>query len=226
MMNLALKSLTIFLLSGQIVLSQEYSSSETIDYINNLVDDPKFELFIKNGKLEQMETQKGESSLQQRVHISDISKTRVSTDRTIGVYLDCVKKSNCSLYYMPDGEGVPMPYFVITTKSNQTAEKISNAVRHLIENEKNYNDDSDPFAAYGTDNEVKDKLNISDLEIGMEKKTVFQILNTKPLLESRENEYEVYRVIRNDQYFIYFSNNTLTRIDKGESIGDTIIIID
>lgn len=77
-------------------------------------------------------------------------------------------------------------------------------------------------------NAYKD-INTHELSIGMDKKEVFETINRTPVLEYSDSTFEVYRarkrIVRNgvakiQQYFLYFTNNKLSRIDKGERAVD------
>ncbi|MDV7188600.1 hypothetical protein R3X25_15035 [Lutibacter sp. TH_r2] len=78
-------------------------------------------------------------------------------------------------------------------------------------------------------------VNTHELNIGMTKKEVFNTINREPVLEYTDNDTEIYkvrkRIVRGgaaqiQQYFLYFENNKLIKIDKGERAVDKRIKID
>lgn len=80
-----------------------------------------------------------------------------------------------------------------------------------------------------------ENINTHELSVGMEKREAFQILNREPELEYSDQTTEVYRVRKRivrggvaeiQQYFLYFDNNKLSKIDKGERAVDYRIRID
>ena len=78
-------------------------------------------------------------------------------------------------------------------------------------------------------------INTQDLSINMSKQEVFNRLNTEALQEYIDENIEIYRlrkrIVRGgiaeyQQYFIYFQNGKLIKIDKGEKAVDYRIQID
>lgn len=216
--------ISILFLSNKIY-SQDFTTQETVDYINSLISNPEYEFLVSNNNFEYRRYYKGRISTKRIIGINDISKIRTSTDRFIGVYADCYYENDCSSHYLPDGKPVAMPYFVMEIDDNNSAEKIANALRYLVEKEKKSSSNNDPFASYNVEKTDNRTININDLKVGMSKSKVFDVLNTKPVIELIESGYEVFRVKKQEQYFLYFSNNRLIRVDKGVSMVDAIIII-
>lgn len=205
--------------------SQNLTTQETIEYINNQIDNPEYEFLVRNNNLEYRRYYKGQISTKRTIGINDISNIRTSTDRIIGVYVDCYYENECSSHYLPDGKPVAMSYFSIETNNNSTAEKLANALRYLVEKEKKSSTNDDPFESYATEKSDNRTININDLKVGMSKSAVFKTLNTKPIIDLIESGYEVYKVKKKDQFFLYFLNDRLIRVDKGVSMIDAIIII-
>ena len=78
-------------------------------------------------------------------------------------------------------------------------------------------------------------INTQDLDMGMSKKEVFEVINREPELAFSDSTTEIYRVRKRivrggvaeiQQYFLYFENNKLDKIDKGERAVDYRIRID
>jgi len=78
-------------------------------------------------------------------------------------------------------------------------------------------------------------INTHELAIGMLKHEVMDIINREPVLEYSDITTEVYRVqkrivrggvAKRQQYFLYFENDKLVKIDKGERATDYRIKID
>lgn len=86
------------------------------------------------------------------------------------------------------------------------------------------------FLYSDNENEADGGINILDLNIGMTKQQVFNVITTKPQLESMEANFEVYRVstkitsnVTNfQQYFLYFKFGKLIEINKGGSLPDIL----
>lgn len=233
--------LCLFYFTGK-SLAQNLSISETIDYINNIADSD-YELDFKNGKFftkkydwvdhRYKKNKRWETG--DEIHLSDLSKITVGGTSNWSGNEGCY---SCVVFYCKyDGDCVKAYYaypkytevsdFRWDVGNNSNAEKIANAIRYIIEKAKKSSVNNDPFSKYSKETKDYKTVNISDLYVGMSKSNVFKTLNTKPIVESIETDYEVYKVKRNnDQYFLYFTNDKLTSVDKGESIYDTIIIID
>jgi hypothetical protein len=222
-------------------LAQNLSIPETIKYINNIADSDH-ELDFKNGTfftkkydwVDHRYKKRKRWETSDEIHLSNISRVSVgepnmysSSGSYSSVSIYCLYEDDCAkgYYAYPKYTSTPLLYWNVGNNSN--AEKIANAIRYIIEKEKKSSTNNDPFSKYGKETKNYKTVNISDLYVGMSKSNVFKTLNTKPVVESIETGYEVYRVKRNnDQYFLYFTNNKLTSVDKGENIYDTIIIID
>jgi len=72
-------------------------------------------------------------------------------------------------------------------------------------------------------------INVHELSMGMSKSQVFSIIIREPILEYSSNTYEAYRVKKRivrggiaeyQQYFLYFKNGLLFKIDKGVKAVD------
>jgi hypothetical protein len=221
--------------------AQNQSIAETIKYINNIADS-EYVLDFKNGKIftkkydwvDHRYKEKKRWRTSSEIHLSNISRVSVgepnrysSSGSYSSVSIYCLYEDDCAKGYYAYPEYASVPLFYWDVGNNSNAKKIANALRYIIEKAKKTSTNNDPFSKYSKQTKDYSKINISDLYIGMSKSNVFKTINTKPKVESIELDYEVYKVRKGfDQYFLYFSNNKLNRVDKGESIYDTIIIIE
>lgn len=221
--------------------SQNYSIPQTIDYINN-ISDSKYTLEFSNNKfilkklgwVDHRTKKTRQWEIYGEIHLSDISKISVGEPISWSgescyscVSFHCKANDNCAKIYFAYPKYGRDPNILWDLGNNGNAEKVANALRYIIEKAKKSTTINDPFSKYGQETKDYSTLNISELNIGMSKQNVFSILNTKPVVESIETGYEVYKVKRNaDQYFLYFSKNKLIRVDKGVSIYDAIILIE
>jgi hypothetical protein len=219
------------------VEAQNYSVQESISYINETLGKPEVKISYLNNKFISKDYLKksGAVGTLQEIYISDISKVTVGESpwgdkNSPGycaqcVYIRCIDDSSCTNYTFPNGKQSGMPYFSVVCNNINDADKISNALRYIIEKVGKSEVKDDPFASYSVEKKDNSTININDLYVGMSKNMAFKILNTKPTVDLIENGYEVYKVKKKDQYFLYFTNNRLTRVDKGVSMVDAIIII-
>lgn len=224
--------LFLSLISITKVESQDYSISETVLHINKYIK-PNYILKYSNTSLyTEQKMRDGNYRLNFKISLNHLGRVVIDDNRDLSVRIYCSNNSKCSTYYLPDGERGSFEYFSIYAENYDDAEKIANAVRYLktvIEN----SDNEDPFASYNTKYEDNTsvagtgELNFEKVSLGMDKTKVFEVLNVKPELYSKEVGYEIYTAISSDYdlYFFYFTNNRLTRIDGGESSPDVIISI-
>ncbi|OAD42381.1 hypothetical protein LPB303_14885 [Polaribacter atrinae] len=222
-------------------LSENYSIPETIKYINNIANS-EYILEFKNNTfitkkydwVDHRYKKRKQWEKSSEIHLSNISRVSIgepnmysSKGSHSSVSIHCKYEDDCAKGYYAYPEYTTIPLFSWKVGNNNNAKKIANALRYIIEKANNSTTNKDPFSKYSKETKDYSKININDLYIGMNKKNVFNTINTKPIVELIELDYEVYKVRKgSDQYFLYFSNNKLNRVDKGESIYDAIIIID
>lgn len=224
--------------------AQNYTIPETINYINNILDsDTKIEFsnnkfIIKNYEWVDYRTKESKRWYPEgEIHLSDISRVTVgepsSWSGSKGCYtcvsFYCKYGGDCAKAIVGRRDHVMVSDLRWDIGNSSDAERIANALRYIIERSSESKVNEDPFSAYSKETRDYRTVNIHDLKIGMTKQTVFNTLNHQPVVDSKERGYEVYKVsIPNsyDYYFLYFSNNRLERVDKGESPYDAIIIID
>lgn len=214
-------------------IAQNYTINETINYINNLLvnEESKISFLNQNLTLKNFNGKNNEYIITQLININNISDVTVSKSYQgyISVHINCLNKSLCTTKIIGStSNSFPedrnnSPYFYISVNNYDTAEKISNAIRYIIEKSKKTTPKNDPFSSYSVVKNNDKTININDLKIGMTKNEVFKTLNTQPILESIEKGYNIYRVKKGEQYFLYFVSDRLTRVDKGVRSPDTII---
>lgn len=212
-------------------LAQNYTINETINYINNLLVNEKSKISFSNNSLtlKSFNGNNNEYIITKIININDISDVTISSDSYISVHINCLNKSMCTTKIITSStNSFPEKrdnwlYFSISTSNYDIAEKISNALRYIIDKSKKTSSKKDPFSSYGVVKNNDKTININDLKIGMTKNEVFKTLNTQPILESIQKGYNIYRVKKGTQYFLYFTNDRLTRVDKGVRGPDAII---
>lgn len=212
-------------------IAQNYTISETINYINNLLVNEKSKISFSNQNLtlKSFNGDNNEYIITKIINVNDISDVTVSTDSYISVHINCLNKSMCTTKIIASStNSFPEKkdnwlYFSISTSNYDSAVKISNAIRYIIDKSKKTTPKKDPFSSYSVVKNNDKTININDLKIGMTKNEVFKTLNTQPILESIEKGYNIYRVKKGEQYFLYFANDRLTRVDKGVRSPDAII---
>jgi len=205
--------------------AQNYSITETVAHINKLLESRNLILSISNNKIicKDYNTHSGAVGDIQEIDIDNISEVSIQPSGTI-IFIKCLYNSDCTSYTMTANLKASMQYLHIFTDSYKTSEKIANALRYIIDKSKKSSKD-DPYASYSVKRADDRSVNINDLKIGMSKYLAFKTLNTTPTVDSIEEGYEVYKVKKGEQYFLYFVNNKLTRIDKGVRGADMIINI-
>jgi hypothetical protein len=223
-------------------VGQDLTINETLDYINLELDkigirnvygelqpNKVYKLRLEDGyiKLKNVNTNKNTYQEQQIIHINDIQDIEISSLFSTFVQVNCFNKEQCCRWEgFQSGSVQGMMFLMIDVPDSRTGEKIKNALQYLITIAKPNISSKDPFEPKNKGTKDYSKVNINDLYVGMSKNLVFSTLKTKPVVESIESGYEVYKIKRNmDQYFLYFVNNKLTRVDRGVSIYDAIIII-
>jgi len=216
------------------VNAQNYSIGETITYINNLLVDNNIDnkITYSNQNLSSVHIHGDEKQYytKQTIDINDISDVTI-TDGNISVKINCLNNKGCSTNTLGSRTNTfeeatnGSTYFYIETDNYDIAKKISNALRYIIEKGKKEPVKSDPFSSYSGNKNYNTNTNIYDLKIGMSKDDVFKKFKTKPAIESIEKGYKVYKIKEGEQYFLYFVNEKLTRIDRGVRSPDTIIKI-
>jgi len=217
----------IILIAPSKVASQDFTLSEAVQYIDNRLKSDYF-LKIENNNLI---VNRG-SRISSKVSINNLESVEISDSRELGVKAYCKNMNKCSTVYLPDGYSVNFDEFTLYTEDYESAELVANALRYIIDNFQKESSQSDPFASYSSKNKRNDENSYSDsfdfnkIELGMNKEEVFKIFGEYAKLESIEVGYKVYRVMKNyETYFFYFSNNSLTRIDRGERSPDAVILI-
>jgi|SRR5690606_29222230 hypothetical protein len=209
------------------VQAQNYTTQETIEYINGLIKEG-YKLMYSNGEIIALGSYYGKDNKEyrntQKINLNDIGNIRIE-DRFVGisVMLECKNQSNCVEYRSNEsskGIFTQDRYFLsVTPKSYNNGEKIINALWYLIEKEKKSLKDNDPFASYSK----KSDINVYDLKIGMTKHEVTKIVNTDLIVEYKEQGYEIFKANKKETYFLYFTNGKLSRVDKGVRSPDATI---
>lgn len=231
--------LLLILSSFTYTFSQNLTLNETMDYINEELtkNNPREQfsqkskfILIENGDISNFRYYKGNLDAIQRINLYDIESVVLSEGREINVKLKCFNEKSCATWEFVNRSELNTSYNYLSfqVKNTRSGNKLKKAIEYFIKKakEQNFGKNDDPFDTFETEKEKNISINIMDLKIGMEKKEVFKILNTKPEVELIEIDYEVYRVRKRNQYFLYFSNNKLTRVDKGVRRADARIIIE
>lgn len=215
-------------------VAQNYTISETINYINNLLvnEGSKISFLNQNLIVKSFNGDADEYIITQVINMNDVLDVSVSSDYYISVRINCLSKSMCATKIIASSANAfpekrsSWLYFDISVGNYNNAEKISNAIRYIIDKSKKTKVKTDPFSSYSVSKNNDKIVNINDLRIGMTKIEVFKTLNTQPIVESIEKGYKVYKVKKGEQYFLYFVNDRLTRVDKGVRSPDAIIKIE
>lgn len=231
-------TLLIILISFTNSFSQNLTLNETMDYINKeLTENNPSEQFsqktkfvlIENGDIGILLYSSGNLSFIQRINIYDIKSIIVHQGRKLNLNLLCNNGDECATWEsMAMKNTTSFNYVQIGIKNTRSGNKIKKAIEYFIKKakEQGYGKNDDPFDTFEPEKEEDNSINIMELKIGMEKREVFKILNTKPEIELIETGFEVYRVRKQNQYFLYFSNDKLIRVDKGVRRADARIIIE
>jgi len=216
------------------VIAQNYSINQTVVYVNKLLVENNINNKIKysNKKLTSIHTHGPSNQFitKQSINIDDVSDVIIS-DMYISVELKCSNGTSCATNTLGSTINSFQPEthssqrFYIQIGDYEIAKKVSNAMRYIVEKGKK-EITNDPFSSYSSTKANKLYINVSDLELGMSINDVLKKLKTKPVVESVERGYKIYRVNEGGQYFLYFMNNKLVRIDKGVRSPNAIIKIE
>lgn len=216
------------------VIAQDFTLAEAVTYIDIRLKSDYFLKTENNNLILYRKDNYGVNKINQRVRISDLEKVEINTNREISVRAYCKNMNKCSSVYLPDGYSSPFDYFALYVQDYERAELVTNALRYIIVNFQSTSNRNDPFVSYGSKNESKQanqkknsgSFDFNKIKLGMNKEKVFEIFGEYAKLDSKERGYEVYRVMKDyELYFFYFTNNLLTRIDRGERSPDAIILI-
>lgn len=232
--------LLIILNSFTNLFSQNLTLNETMDYINEELtkNNPREQysqkskfVLIENGDIARFRYYKGNLEFIQRINLYDIETVTITERSEINVELKCYNEKKCATWeYLDERSNMnsSWEYINFSVKNTRSGNKIKKAIEYFIKKakEQNFGKNDDPFDTFETEKEKNTSINIMDLKIGMAKKEVFKILNTKPEVELIETDYEVYRARKQNLYFLYFSNGKLIRVDKGVRRADARIIIE
>jgi hypothetical protein len=204
-------------INNERISAQNHTIAETISYINNLITNPNIKISFSDNNIIYKRYDNGKVRYTNAINVKNVSEVTISS-YSMAVQIKCLKDTPCASF-TSNGRTRSTSFLHLEMDNYSNAEKISNALRYIIDKANSSYIDNDPFSSYSSNKTT----NIYDLRIGMSKNEVFKIINLKPEIELIESGYEIYRIYLKETYFLYFSNNRLTRVDRGVRSPDAII---
>ena len=234
--KLDLGLLTLFFMMSSLVYSQEYTIKQTVDYADKHIS-ADYTLKLEGTKLVKYWYNSADDATYKQGYVEISNLSKVDFESAYGMYivkLWCINKDKCAKSVTRSGQFADWEYLDLWTVDSEEAELVANAMRYLIANfkESEYAPKNDPFRAYSSNGNSTMKTVgwWGEIDLGMSKNQVFKSikgLNVDISLDTLDDNSEIYRAYKYpDLLFLYFKNDRLIRVDRGERSPDAIIMIE